>query len=489
MRFSASLFNSIGKFLQCCIFLSFLLPFCVRLVPEVLMGRFIVGFDTISYYVPVVSKCVSGGVGFFEVLTTAPLFYGLLTALVSIGVPLTVSLKVLPSLLFGFLGLAIYLYARDGLAWSSKKSLFVSLLACLCFVGLRFSWDMLRSVLGLVFLFVFLALLHSDDLIKSWKGSSSVLAVMVLVVLSHQLVSLIMFVIYFAFIMKRLIRKDSAGVGRLVSCGMPSLALFSLVVYADFVQFTAANAGWLALFGFHSFSDMLAGTVGFLVFCYFLFLPFVYYGVKRLRVSELRVWILWCLIAMWFPVAAPDEFFPMSYRWVLLLVFPLAFFVVEAFDHISRKLVKWVWGGALVSLSLSFVLLPAASALPFFGVFPNYIPSSMLQNSVPSSDCEDVVRVLCWYSQNVEANDVLIVHDAFNGWAVLYLNDSCRVVNYGYENPQRVAWRLTADGFEHVFVIWWVPGIGWHGLSSLPSHFSEVFRSNRIALYKYNSTV
>lgn len=486
MRFSASVFDLFGEFsLKYSVFLSFLLPFCVRLVPEVFMGRFIVGFDTISYYVPVVSKWVSGGAGFFEVLATAPLFYGLLTGLVSIGVPLTVSLKVLPSLFFGFLGLAIYHYARNGLAWPGKKSLFVSLLACLCFVGLRLSWDMLRSVLGLVFLFLFLALLHSDQLVESWKGSGLVLSVMVLVVLSHQLVSLVMFAVFFVFIVEKLIRKEFASAWRLVSCGMPSLALFGLVVFAGFVQSSATNAGWLALFDFRSFSDVLAGTVGFLVFCYFLLLPFAYYGAKRLRVSELRVWVLLCLIAMWFPVVAPYEFFPMSYRWVLLLVFPLAFFVVEAFVRVRRELVRWVWGGALVFLSLSFVLLPAASALPYFGVFANYVPSSMLQNSVPSSDCEDVVRVLSWCGQNVGANGTLLVHDAFNGWAVLYLNASCRVVNYGYENPQVAAAKLIADGVMHVFVIWWVSGEGWHGWVSLPASFVEVFRSGRIAGYEY----
>ncbi|MEM3055217.1 MAG: hypothetical protein QXM52_05890, partial [Candidatus Bathyarchaeia archaeon] len=129
-------------------------------MPELFMVPYIVGFDTIAYYVPTTLKWVNYGADFWEFFGTSPLFYLILSGLTLAGVPLVVSLKVLPPILHGLLGFAIYQYATKGLAWSPGKGLFASLLATLYFVGLRISWDMLRSQLGLIFLFVFLIMLQ-----------------------------------------------------------------------------------------------------------------------------------------------------------------------------------------------------------------------------------------------------------------------------------------------------------------------------------------
>src|SRR4030042_2629595 len=138
---------------------AFLVPLLVRLLPEVLMGQYLLGFDTIAYYVPVVERWVSGGYGFLQVMALAPLFYSIVAGFVSVGVNVVWVLKIMAPVLHGFLGLAIYAYARSGFRWSFGKSLLVSSLATLYFVALRISWDMLRVELALIFLFAFLMLL------------------------------------------------------------------------------------------------------------------------------------------------------------------------------------------------------------------------------------------------------------------------------------------------------------------------------------------
>jgi hypothetical protein len=163
----------------------------------------------------------------------------------------------------------------------------------------------------------------------------------------------------------------------------------------------------------------------------------------------------------------------------------LAFVAVEGFGRLKRAWLKGVICGVLVFLSVGFVLLPAECGLPYFGAFRNYVPSSMLQNSVPMRDCEDVVRVLSWYGGNVGSSGVLLVHDVFHGWACLCLDEGCRFVCYGYDDPAVAARGLLGNGNGRVFVIWWVSGEGWHGVVSLPSCFAEVFRSNRVAVYEY----
>jgi len=81
---------------------------------------------------------------------------------------------------------------------------------------------------------------------------------------------------------------------------------------------------------------------------------------------------------------------------------------------------------------------------------------------------------------------ILLVHAAFHGWALLYLdNSSIQIVNYRYAIPEEVAQAIFEDSHLKVYLIWWIPGEGWHGLASLPPCFIEVFRSGRIAAYEY----
>ena len=77
----------------------------------------------------------------------------------------------------------------------ASKSMFVALLGTIYFVALRASWDQLREELGLVFFFVVLMLLML--LIKpkdySWKRYLLLSLAIMAVVLSHELVSVLMF--------------------------------------------------------------------------------------------------------------------------------------------------------------------------------------------------------------------------------------------------------------------------------------------------------
>ena len=477
--------------------LAFLVPLLVRVVPELLMSPFVVGFDTISYYVPVVVKWVGGGVDFFQAMAHAPLFYVLLVALAFAGVPVTVSLKVVPPVLLGFLGLAVFAYARRSLVWPGWKSLSVALLATLNFVSLRVSWDMLRSVLSLIFLFVFLSFLHKDWTRNSFSFFALASSIMVLVVLSHQLVSVVMFAVLSVVALRKLLRHDSVVVRNLVLCAVPAIAFFGLILYSSFAVSPSfspisgfpnvESGGWFSLFGFGSYSGMAVDAGAFVLFCCLPLLPFAVVGFKTFRKLELVVWIVWCLGAALSSIVSPYAFVIGGYRWTLLLAFPLSFFAVEALSRIGHRLWKGFFCALLILLSFSFVVLPAESAFPFFNAFPNYVPSSMLQNSVPLRDCDDVVKVLSWCDRSLGSDGVLLVHDAFHGWALLYLNSSSRITCYGYDNPENAALGLVREGSKRVFLVWWVSGEGWHGVESLPSSFVEVYRSGRMALYEFGA--
>jgi hypothetical protein len=345
---------------------------------------------------------------------------------------------------------------------------------------------MIRSELGLVFLFIFLVALKESKNRRGWKMFALLSLTMTMVALSHQLVSVLMFVVFAVYLWQWLSRKEYSGMWSLVLGAVPAVIVFCLTLYADLVWSPAQMpGGWYSLFGFSSLSESAISAVGFLLFCYLPILPLVIIGFKHFQSVELKAWVFGCLLAAIGSVVFPYSFVPQSYRWTLLLVFPMAFFAVEGFALIP-KLWRRVSGALLVLLSFSFVLLPAQMAFPYFGAFTYYSPSSMLQNSVPASDCGDVQKALVWVRGNLRSGDALLVHDAFNGWALLVPGEA-KIVCYGYDDPETAAIEKTSN-YSRLFLLWWVNGSGWHGLSALPSSFEEVFHSGMIAVYEYTES-
>jgi len=62
----SALFGKVGVFPL----LAFVIPLVVQAIPEVLMGSFVVGFDTLGYYVPNTLTWLNDGVNFWNFLAT-----------------------------------------------------------------------------------------------------------------------------------------------------------------------------------------------------------------------------------------------------------------------------------------------------------------------------------------------------------------------------------------------------------------------------------
>ena len=478
---------------------AFLIPLVIRLIPEIIMGPYVVGFDTFGYYLPNTLVWLREGVAFWSFLAEAPFLYVILMGVTSIGVPIVTSLKVLSPLLLGFLGLVIFFYANKTLSWSSKKSLLVVLFATLYFVALRVSWDMLRSELALIFLFATLIFLKKDG--KPLRNGVLLSLVMLSVVFAQQLVAVIMFAIILATIVRLYLDKEIVGLRRLIACSVPAAASFLLIVYANYVassQFSVVSGflgqnseGFMALFGFASYSDMVVDTLGFLVFCYLPLVPLLVLGARRFKRNlQLKVWVFWIFLSLLLVIVSPGAFFAVfPYRWTLLLTYPLAFYAAEGFASLKLDLYKAGVGLMLATLSVSFMVFPNSLAFPYFGLFTLYVPSSMLQNTVSLSDSQDTVNALQWVKNNMPSDARLLVHDVFYGWASLTL-DGSQLIPYGYGNPETMAQKLEENGQEYkLYLIWWINESGWHGQPNVSSAFRMVYESGRIAVFTYAYTI
>jgi hypothetical protein len=489
-----------------CIFpiLAFVIPLIVRTIPEILMGPYIVGFDTIGFYVPNTLLWLHNGINFGDFLATAPLFYTIFISIVAVGGSPVIVLKIIPPLLLGFLGLSMYAYAKRGLGWSPSKSAFVALLGSIYFVALRASWDQLREELGLIFFFVVLMLLvRKKD--RSLKNNVILSFLMMCVVLSHQLVSVLMIGVIVFTLAHNLKRKDFFSLRELIVVSLPTIILYFLIVYLSgvlqngFLDYsTNIGSPLLSWTGFTSYSSMLALEGGLFLYCFLFMLPLVVITLFRLRNLQLISWLIFSVILMLLPIA-----FVSPFRWILMLTYPLAFYATEGLSRL--KPIKWkrykltVLRIAILYLVLStailgFGFIAMRSEKPFLyfnpGYFNNYanqIPTSMLQNTISLSDCQDTTKVLLWFKNNVNSSSLLLTHTVFYGWALLTLNET-QIVNYGFDDPDKSAMLISNEGHSQLCIIWWIKGEGWYGQANLPSSFDEIYHSGKIAIYSYNNS-
>jgi hypothetical protein len=478
--------------------LAFFIPFIIRAIPELLMGPYLVGFDTIGYYLPNTLVWLHEGVAFWSLMAEAPFLYSILMVATSIGVPIVISLKVMSISLLGFLGLVVFFYANKTLSWSPKKSLLAVLFATLYFVALRVSWDMLKSEVALIFLFVTLIFLRKDG--NPWRNGVLLSLAMVAVVFAHPLIAVIMFTIVLGTIIRLYLDKEIISIRRLVVCSVPAAVLFLLTLYANYAassQFSVlggflsqTSGGFKMLFGFGSYTDVVINTLEFLVFCYLPLLPLVILGVKRFGHNlQLNAWVFCVSIAL--ILAVVDVFIAvLPYRWILLLAYPLAFYAAQGFSGLRSNRYKAGVGLMLATLSVGFMVMPNNLAFPYFVVFPLYVPTSMLQNTVSLSDCQDTVNVLQWTKTNMNDNTRLLVHRAFYGWASLTI-DSDKLILYEYDDPAVIAQEIMENGAGYqLYLLWWVNGSGWYGQPTVSSAFGEeLYKSGRMAVFMYNYSV
>jgi hypothetical protein len=82
------------------------------------------------------------------------------------------------------------------------------------------------------------------------------------------------------------------------------------------------------------------------------------------------------------------------------------------------------------------------------------------------------------------SNSVLLTHRVFYGWALSTLNPD-QVLLYEFGNPQDAAKTAAQQGYNQIYLIWWINGKGWDGQPTVPSGFHEIYQIREIAIYLY----
>jgi hypothetical protein len=465
------------------------------------MGPYVTGFDTIGFYIPNTLNWLQNGINPANYLATAPLFYTIFLPIVAVGASPIIALKIISPLLLGALGLSIYGYAKKGLTWSAPKSFSVALLGTLYFVALRASWDQLREELGLIFLFFALMML-ANNRDRSWKRYTLLSLIMLMIVLSHQLVSVVLLSIFLFTVVYQFIRNNGQSV-KLIAAATPAAILFFVIVYLNgiaqsgFLNYStdivSLLAGWT---GFASYESMLMAEAGFFLYCYMPLLPIALISLKRYGNLQLRFWLISSLILLILPTA-----FVSPYRWLLILTYPLSFYATESISilksltwkHLKFPIHKIAVLYLIISTSVlsgGFIFMNSQNPFVYFNpehanAYVYQIPTSMQQNTLSKIDCQDTEKALQWFKENTNNTAVMLAHTVFYGCALLNLQEK-PVVTYGFEEPDPTATLAIKNGYKEIYVIWWINGEGWYAQPSLSSSFIQVYHTGEIAIYRYH---
>src|SRR2546428_6445673 len=189
----------------------------LRAIPEVLAGKYPVGFDVNAYYPYLILSFPS--IPALDLLKAGPLFYGVMWFIQFItGADIFLLLKIAGPIIYGILSASFLIFLVKFLKLSIQKATFGTVLLVLQPIALRISWDLFRNELGLAFGLVALASLRTDWQLKYVVGGS----LAVLAVLAHPLAAVLMLVGTFGLLLSTKLNSERLKV---VASFVPSAIL------------------------------------------------------------------------------------------------------------------------------------------------------------------------------------------------------------------------------------------------------------------------
>jgi len=509
---------------------SFALGFVIRLIPELLSYPNPIGFDTVYYAARTKSGVIWND---WTQIFSMWLLEGILISVNKIAqMNPFLLLKLAVPLLYGCNVGGIYYFSRKALNWRVKSALTAAFFFAFQLASLRLSWDLHRNLLGSGILLFTLPLINR---VETKKNFAMLLTLSLLLVLSHILVSAVLFTIVFAVSIGNLLRRE-----RLKSL-KPSLAVlpaFAVLLMSLFILPTTSNTpenvivsegavhpslgGLYFLVNYFSVSNSVQSYSSYLdlvlhVFSlfgvlYLWWLPLVLVGFFRDRI--LGTWTLFLLFGSLNALITPFCAVNWWNRWMFMLVYPFTFFAANCVEKLSTfrcrsvvsvfRSLSWmkvttrtVVGIFSITVVFGSIFLALPPFFDRFGLFflpttSSYLPSTMLYNSIPLRDVKPTIEIIEWLNKNMSRGSVVLLHRAFLWWADLYL-DKTKMALYFERDIQRALEIALEHGFNPVYMVWWNENyltwqnqnIGWYGLT-VPNCFKYIFYSDRISVLRFD---
>jgi len=416
----------------------------VRAIPEIKAGIWPIGYDTFNTYA---AELVTYQGPLINWLKTANLIYFLFLPFKLAGLDVSFIIKLFGPLLFGGLALSFYYFARYFVGLKPLKAFLATLLIIFQLATLRLSWDLYRNELGLIFLFWALINLHNLKKIKNWILVS---LFSILVALSNELVTVVLFVSLISFFFFLVKKKQYTDIPKVVLPLLFSGLIFLIVIrssgqslYSSHVIFTSESNYLVWRYVYQYSKEMsyqtLLNTIVSIFWLFFRFLlPLSLYGFWLLRKNFiLTVITLWLLAGTFSSLIFAGTGIMVWERWLIMLAFPFAIYFVEGAFQLGAYIAKpKKWGqhfkGLKVTLAvifwLAFLGLLIWQAAPFLtknysdakppladDQLNNYFPRTMVHNSVGFNKIDRTLDCIKWLNQDAPSGSITLVDNRYRG--------------------------------------------------------------------------
>ncbi|KON32657.1 MAG: hypothetical protein AC479_07020, partial [miscellaneous Crenarchaeota group-6 archaeon AD8-1] len=442
-------------------FLIFFLAFFLRLLPEIIIRTYPVGYETITYYAPAMIQFQDcSAVSFIEFLTNflstnqpfentfvaGPFFYLLMFSLVEItGDNSFLILKIVAPVLYGVLALSFYFFSLKSLKFSKKTALLATIFMIFQIATLRISWDRFRTVLALVFFFISLILITKKDSLRNRVFLSGTI---LLTVLSRDYIGFLLIIVSLGYCLFE--KKDFKKV---LVISLPSIIVMILIlnpVYLNWNYFSQES-----IFFISNYLWGVQDSLSIFIISFLLILPLVIKGFSKN--SILNSMLIWLLLGSFSLIIFPWFSIPGYQRWLMLLVFPFSIYATLGLKKLNFG--KYSSKFKIFYMSLILILGISYSLGTFsYVILPNsYIPVNMVQSSIPWNEIDDVKEVLGWFDVNGVTNSTLLCEERFLGWTQIYLKrDTVDVKIKGYIAGGSPLPIIEGIFSRQIYLIWYI---------------------------------
>ena len=249
-----------------------------------------------------------------------------------------------------------------------------------------------------------------------------------------------------------------------------------------------------------SYFELFSHVGSLFVLLYIVLLPLIAVGYFKDRVFN--SWTFLLMVGSFSCLIVPFSALFLWGRWMLMLVYPLTFFAVNGLWKVTKSLegvsvsrfLGWFKVTKKVGLGLTLVSVIAGGlfmAWPLvngrYGVIGwgstfKYVPSTMQSSSVPLRDTEGTIEAFEWLNTHMNSDSSLLVHDVFEFWTLLYLDESHSAILFDSDLVE-ASNLAVEEGFDVAYFVWWNQDIGWYNLR-LSNDWVSVFDSGRISVYQ-----
>jgi len=475
-----------------------LFAFILRLIPELLSQPWPIGYDTIYYARKITEDHVWSNMDIF--VENSPLFYILIAPFTAFD-NIFVVLKAAAPLLYALLCGAVFTYASHGLEYGPKRALVCSLIFALQLSALRISWDLFRNELGLIFMLLTFALLARFEGTRIQFALFGLLST--LASFSHEMVAALQLLVILNILTSKTLNKEISWrkLGALIVTFSPSI---TYVIFLTFWALSSPVRGPVKYevspffdyigsgpYQYSTYMELITELARLFLILFSPVLSIVLLGMRK-RLQHINSFTVILLGLSFLPVISPHCSPAFSPRWMFMLAIPFSFYAGEGLSLLyetSRdyRTIRF-FIVLLVLPSLIFIALPPnLSLLSLLQTEKTrqYLPSSMLSNTVPLQDIPHLLESLAFLKHIMNSSSLLITHEAFYDWALIALGSHINVTSSIKLDPFAEAESFAGSRREIYVISWTDPLRSWHGLKQPDDEFQLVFSSGPIGIYRY----